>query len=155
MPARRRENVTSSINPGSLALSSPSGVAELKSTPSVDPGPWWYALTSAAGIAAVTLVNTDTEADNLTTWIGVLALSLGITLFDARRQTINFGSAGKNKFVIVGAIALFILTIAIWSATAETIGYEDFVPGWMIVGWLITSAMLLGLRSLLLQRSTP
>lgn len=124
----------------------------MNNEPSVDPGPWWYTTLFAAGLAAVTLVNNDTDADDLTIWLGVLALSLGITLFDARRRTINFGPTFKNKFVIAGVIVLFILTVATWSVTVETIGYDEFVPGWLFVGWLLTNAALLGLRSLVLRR---
>lgn len=124
----------------------------MNSTTSVDPGPRWYAPLAAAGIAALTLVNGDTEARGLTVWLGVLALSLGVILFDAKRQSINFGPLGKNKLVLVGLVALFVLAIAVWSASVETVGYDDFVPLWVVVGWAITTAILLGLREVFLRQ---
>ncbi len=126
----------------------------MEKTPSVDVGPWWYALLIASAIAAITLVNSDSEGNSLTTWLGVLTLSLGLILFDARSRTINFGPLAQNKIALAGLIALFILTIAVWSAAIETIGYDTFVPGWMFVGWAATSAMVYGIRTLVLRRAT-
>lgn len=46
---------------------------------------------------------------------------------------------------VLGAFVL----IGLWGTAVSAIGYDDFVPGWALVGWLLTTVLLLGVRSVM------
>ena len=110
-------------------------------------GPAWYAPTFATVVACTTLAGrADSDTMNVAYLaVGVLACIPSIVHYYREHPV-------QSKFDLISFVAmlpvLFVTLVVVlaWGISLSTIGYEDFVPVWAIVGWLATTALFLGIR---------
>jgi bacteriorhodopsin len=121
----------------------------------LDPGPWWYGPLAAAAIATATLA----AHQGATAVLGVaIVVCLLLALHDRQRRPVRPRPSARSATLVVPFVLGAFFLMALWGTAVEAIGYEDFVPWWALVGWLITTALLLGVRAILAvlrERRTP
>ncbi|NNE96311.1 MAG: hypothetical protein HKN24_09815 [Acidimicrobiales bacterium] len=111
----------------------------------LDPGPWWYAPLAAAAIAAATLFSRNGSTGMLGL---VMIASLMLAAHDRYRRPVRPRPSMRSATLVVPiALGTFVL-LGLWGTAVSTIGYDDFVPGWALLGWVLTTALLLGGRAI-------
>ena len=118
--------------------------------PILDFGPWWYAPLFATMLAGLTLFSQPEAGDWSFAYAFVgIATAIALPVHDFRRRKVRSRRSG-HSFMIGFPIAMgAFAVVATWGAAVSAIGYERFVPGYAIIGWLITTGLMLVLRALL------
>ncbi|NNE94628.1 MAG: hypothetical protein HKN24_01210 [Acidimicrobiales bacterium] len=112
----------------------------------LDFGPWWYAPLAAAAIAAATLFSQDGSSGMLGL---VMIACLMLAAHDRHRRPVRPRPSARSAMLIVPfGLGTFVL-IGLWGTAVSSIGYDDFVPGWALLGWILTTALFLGIRAIL------
>ena len=121
-----------------------------------DFGPWWYAPLLASCIATGTLFVQDRIVQDTITsmsWaygaVGVAAW-LAMRRHDASRRKIQpkwSAPTGRSGWLAAGVIVSAWVVVALWGSAVSTLGYDRFVPFYAALGWVLTTALLLGIRA--------
>ena len=114
----------------------------------LDFGPWWYAPVLAAFVAATALFVQDTSSTaSRIVWAVAFGAGAYVAWHDYRRRGVR-SRPSTRAFAMRAPIALAAFALLmLWELTISTVGYGRFVPGYAVLGWLLTTVLLLGLRS--------
>ena len=114
----------------------------------LDFGPAWYAPALATVVAGLSLFGRAFDDYwNIAAGLAALGAGAAVSLHDYRRRAVR-QRASKRGAVFVGLIVLTCWAIAAaWGTATSTIGYDRFVPGFAVLGWLLTTALLLVIRA--------
>lgn len=118
-------------------------------------GPLWYAPALATLIGGLSMFGRDFN-DNWSVLYGAAAVLAGLTMavHDYRRRRVRPKFSLRSAMFVVVVIVICWVVSGLWGTAISTISYEDFVPTYAIVGWLLTTAFFLLVRaSLGLARS--
>lgn len=117
----------------------------------LDFGPWWYAPLIATLIAGVTLWGQETDGGwNLVAGVVGLLSGGAVAIHDHRRRMVRPRKTVRGAALLAPVVVLTFATMAAWGTAVSTLGYDRFVPGYAVLGWVLTSLVLLGARTLLL-----
>lgn len=119
----------------------------------MDFGPWWYGPLFATMFAGLTLFQAAVGfAQSLMFGAAGLGSATFIAFHDYRRRGVRWPvthrSIGSLVGVALGVVVTFVV-IGLWGTAVSTIGYADFVPWYLMAGWLLTTAFYLGARAFL------
>jgi len=112
----------------------------------LDFGPWWYAPLLATCVAGCSLFG---RAGALTSALwGVLGLTAAVAMaaHDYRRRTVKPKFSLQSAGLLFGIVIISWAVVAAWGTAVSSTGYERFVPGFAILGWLLTTAVFLLIR---------
>ena len=113
----------------------------------LDSGPWWYAPMFATVFGGWTLA-----AQGLSNSLNVAGLLAGIvavavvSVHDYRRRRIWTDPSARSLLLVVPVVLVIWFLSAAWGSAVSTLGYEEFVPGYAVLAWLLTTVFLLGVR---------
>ena len=124
----------------------------------LDFGPWWYAPLLAMMIGGLILFPEAPNDLHVVAWGSIAAIAGGtITIHDHRRRSVRLRPSVRSA-ALLGLMAVICWAlVAAWGTAISSIGYESFVPVYALLGWLLTTAVLLGIRAglLALRRRRP
>lgn len=116
----------------------------------LDFGPAWYAPMVATMLAAITLFGQEFVGD----WSFVYAaVGIGtgaiVSVHDFRRRKVRQRPSVRSAAATIPIVLGSFVVLAAWGTAVSSIGYERFMPGYAVVGWLVTTGLLLAVRSVL------
>ena len=116
-----------------------------------DFGPWWYGPLFSTMIAGLTLFQGATGFVQ-TVLFGLIGFASAavMAIHDYQRRAVRWPALHRSVGSAVGVVVavLWILVVmAVGGTVLSTIGYRDFVPVYLAVGWLLTTALYLALRA--------
>jgi len=113
----------------------------------LDFGPWWYAPLLATCVSGLTLFGH--AATTLSSILYLVAGSLAgaiMGIHDYRRRTVRPKFSMQGAGLIVGIFIITWAMISLWSVAVYSVGYDRFMPGYAILGWLLTTVAFLVIR---------
>lgn len=116
----------------------------------LDFGPWWYAPLLATLIGGLTIFGNDVS-EGTNRIAGVVAVIAGalVAWHDYRRRPVRPKPSRRSApLVAVVVVGLFVV-MSLWGTAVSSTGFDRLFPGYAAVGWLLTTAVLLGVRSVL------
>lgn len=118
----------------------------------LDFGPWWYAPGLATVIAGGTLF-AESLNNNWNVVMGLAALGAGtaVIIHDYRRRGVRVQRSSRSFKLSAVVVVLMYLIVGLWGTAISSVGYERFVPGYAVLGWVITSLFFLGIRQVLME----
>lgn len=120
--------------------------ASLEVDLALDFGPWWYAPLAAAAVGTATLA---TQAGSRLALVVVVVVCLALAVHDRQRRPVRPRPSARSATLMLPFVLGAFVLIGLWGTAVSAIGYDDFVPGWALVGWLLTTVLLLGVRSVM------
>lgn len=125
----------------------------------LDFGPWWYAPFLATMIGGLTRFGQAfSGVGNIFALVIAAAAGGAVSLHDYRRRPVRARRTLRSFGYLLAIVVISWIIIGAWGTAASSMGYESFFPGWAAVAWLLTTAVLLATRSLLLvlrKRQAP
>ena len=81
--------------------------------------------------------------------LGVLAVAAAATvgIHGRQRRKVRPSFSRRGGLFVIGMVVVAWVVIGLWGTAVSSIGYGELLWGWAIVGWLVTSAFFLLVRS--------
>lgn len=113
-------------------------------------GPWWYAPALATLMGGLSLFGQD-FTDRWSVVYGAIGVLAGaiMAVHDYRRRRIRPKGSPVAFLLLIAMLVITWIAIGSWGTAISTIGYEDFVPTYAIISWMLTFAFFLVIRSCL------
>lgn len=111
----------------------------------LDAGPWWYAPLVATCIAGVSLFGQEFSSS----WhqlAGVVGLAAGAMVgwHDHWRRRLRIRPSTRSALIVMPLVLGTFVMMALWGTAISTLGVDRFVPGYAVIAWFLTTAVLLG-----------
>ena len=120
---------------------------------SLDFGPSWYAVALSTCLAALTVFGQDTRS---TTGIVAAVIGFGaggaMVVHDLRRRRVRPKASGAGAAMTLAILVLCWVVVGLWGTAISSIGLDRFLPGYLVLGWGLTTALFLGVRHLSYRR---
>ena len=115
----------------------------------LDFGPWWYAPLLTNCLAGATLFGRElgTTTSFILGGIGLLS-GLIVAGHDFGRRTIRPKFSLRSTAMLAIVVLIMFVIIGLWGTAVSSVGVEHFLPWYAIGGWLLTTALFLGIRAL-------
>lgn len=114
----------------------------------LDFGPWWYAPLLATTVGGLTLFG---QAMNTASSLvfGAVALLAGgfMSVHDFRRRPVKSRPSMRGAGFLVAMVIVSWIVVGLWGTAVSSLGYERFMPGYALLGWALTTAFFLVVRS--------
>ncbi len=113
-------------------------------------GPRWYAPVMAMcplGFSVFGASDPAGWAKAALFFLGVIVAPAVVSLHEYRHRGARPKLSDRSLLALVWMIPTFILLQVAWEIAITTIGSDNFFPQWTIVGWVLSTLVLLGVRA--------
>lgn len=116
----------------------------------LDFGAWWYAPMIATMVGGLTLYGRGGDDRwSLAYGLAAVVATIVTVVHDYRRRKVRSRTTVTSIVYVVAVVLLLLLVTGLWGTAVSSVGYDDFVPGYAIVGWLLTTGFFLAVRAAL------